>query len=175
MKIIIGLVFTALAFYGHSQNKMTNDFTKFSKDNYSIQYPKSWRLDTSKLYGTSFILFSPLENDSDKFSENITLMIQSLAGQNIGLEEYKQISEVQTKNLLKDGTIAESSIIKTGDNSYFKMVYTMTRGKQKLKDIGICYIKNDEAYLLTFSCESDKFEVYKNVADNIFKSFSLTN
>lgn len=175
MKIIIGLIFTALTFYGHSQNKMTNDYTKFAKDNYSIQYPKSWRLDTSKLQGTSFILFSPLENDSDKFSENITLIIQNLSGQKIGLEEYKQISEVQTKNLLKGGSIIESSIIKTDGDNYYKIVYTMTSGKLKLKDIGICYIKNDKAYLVTFSCEIDKFEIYKSIADNIFKSFSLTS
>ncbi|MBC8172388.1 MAG: hypothetical protein H7X71_00660, partial [Chitinophagales bacterium] len=42
--------------------------------NYSIQYPSTWELDQSGQMGTSFILFSSLEEKEDQFMENINLI-----------------------------------------------------------------------------------------------------
>ncbi|MBK7681894.1 MAG: hypothetical protein IPJ26_05200 [Bacteroidetes bacterium] len=48
--------------------------------------------------GTSFIIFSPLENDEDKFKENVNLLMQDLTGQNIDLDKYVTKFQKVNKN-----------------------------------------------------------------------------
>jgi hypothetical protein len=106
MKLTLISALTLWAQFCFSQTDATK--MKFSKDNFEIQYPKTWRLDTSKMMGTEFFLFSPLENEADKFSENINGMIQNLRGQKIDLEKYKQITDAQLTTMLTDAKVFES-------------------------------------------------------------------
>src|SRR6187397_2716847 len=117
--------------------------------------------------GTEFFVFSPLENETDKFSENVNGLIQDLSGQIIDLEKYKQITEKQLADMATDGKVFESSIIKADGKEYFKIIYAMTQGKFRLKITTVCFIKNDKAYLATFSAELDKYEQYKKTGEEI--------
>jgi hypothetical protein len=171
MKLTLNFIFLLLSHFCFSQNDMTK--TSFSKDNYEIQYPINWRLDTSRLMGTEFFVFSPLENETDKFSENVNVLIQNLEGHNIDLKAYKEITDNQLKNMVNDSEIYESAIIKTDNKEYYKAVYAMTQGKFRLKITSICFIKNDKAYLVTFSAELDKYDQYKKAGEEILTSFSL--
>lgn len=164
--ISILLLLTNFCFSQYDTTKMS-----FSKDNFKIEYPKNWSIDTSKIMGTEFFIFSPLENEADKFRENVNGMIQELSGQNIDLEKYKQITDNQLTEMVTDCEVFESSIVKTDDNEYFKTTYAMTQGKFRLKITSICYIINDKAYLLTFSSEFDKYDSYKKVGEEILQSF----
>jgi hypothetical protein len=173
MKLTLILIFITFSFYCCSQSNKAE--TVISKDNFTIEYPKPWRLDTSKIMGTEFIAFSPLEDSADKFSENVNVIIQNLSGQNIDLEKYKQITEQQITTIMTDGKVFESSIVKTNKNNYFKIVYAMTQNERRLKFISVCFIKDDKAYLATFTCELDKYDSYKKIGEEILNSFSLTN
>ena len=146
----------------------------FAKGDYKLKYPETWRLDTSGNLGPELFVFSPLENDTDKFSENVNVLIQNLQGQNINLEQYKQITEKQLADLATDGKIYESSILKTDKGEFFRITYAMTQGKYRIKITSICFIRNDKAYLATFSSELDKYDNYKEFGEQILSSFSLT-
>ena len=119
-------------------------------------------------------MFSPLENELDKFSENVNVSIQNLTGQNIDLVQYKQITDKQVTDLATDGKIFESSLVKTNKGELFRITYGMTQGKFRLKITSVCFISNDKAYLATFSSELDKYDNYKKVGEQILSSFSLT-
>ncbi|MBC7776053.1 MAG: hypothetical protein H7246_11510 [Phycisphaerae bacterium] len=147
--------------------------TGFATKLYKIQYPISWRLDTSRIMGTELLLFSPLESERDKFSENVNVAIQDLGGQNIDLEKYKQITEYQLAELATDSQVFESSIAKTDKEHYYKVSYAMTQGTFRIKITSVCFIKNDKAYLATFSAEFDKYDRYKNDGEGILRSFVL--
>jgi len=172
MKLTLTSILLLLTHFCFSQ--IDTSKTSFKKDNYKIEYPKTWRLDTSKFMGTEFLFFSPLENEADKFSENVNGIIQDLSGQNIDLEKYKQITDKQLSDMATDCKVFESSIIKKDSKEYFKTTYAMTQGKFRLKITSICFIKNDKAYLTTFSSELDKYEQYKKVEEEILSSFWLT-
>jgi hypothetical protein len=173
MKCIVTLAFLILAVNGFSQND-TDEVTSFIKEDFSIQYPKSWQIDTSKMMGTELFVFSALENENDKFRENVNVIIQDLGGQDIDLDKYKQITETQVTEIAADGKIYESTVVKTGKGEYYKVTYAMTQGTFRLKISSYCYIKNEKAYLVTFSSEFDKYDQYKKVGEQILKSFSLT-
>ena len=170
MKILLLFNFIALPFGIFCQS---DSFTTFSSKNYQISYPDLWEFDTSKMMGTTFFIFSPLENDSDTFRENVNFVIQDLSGQDINLETYKQISDAQFENLLKKEDIIESTIIKSGQKEYFRASYLMTQGKFRLKITSICYLANKKAYLLTFTSELSKYDSYKETGEKILASFKL--
>lgn len=174
MKLIFILPFLFITHFSFSQTDSAIQKTTFTIDNYKIQYPKDWRLDTSKAMGTELFLFSPLENDTDKFSENVNIIIQDLGGQNIDLEKYKKITDRQITEIATDSKVYESLITEIDNKEYFKITYAMTQGKFRLKITSLCFIKNDKAYLATFGSEFDKYDQYKKIGEEILSSFCLT-
>lgn len=170
------LIIVAGLFFSFSSLAQDQDsWNEYGKEKYIIRYPKSWKLDTSKAMGTEFFLFSPLENQDDKFSENVNLIIQVLPDPGIDLKAYKEITEKQIPGSLTDPVMYESKIVSTQNGECYSVTYGMRQGPFKLKLTSICYIKDGRAYLLTFTSEQDKFERYKILANEILTSLSLLN
>lgn len=150
------------------------DKLEFSAPQFTIQYPTDWRVDTSGLMGTELLLFSPLEGESDLFSENVNVLIQDLSGLNIDLEQYKQITDSQLDVYANKGGVLESVIVQTGASKSYIVHYTMRQGELNLKILSICFIKNEKAYLATFTAEVDKYEQFKELGEGILRTFALT-
>jgi PsbP len=165
------LIFTVILLANTAFSQQAPTVSSYIRNNYKVQYPETWRLDTSRLMGTELFIFAPLENATDQFSENVNLLIQDLTGRNIDLQKYKEITDKQLTDLATDGKSIESAVVKKDNRSYYKTIYTMTQGKLKLKISSICFIKNEKAYLVTFSAEADKYEQYKKTGEGILSSF----
>jgi serine/threonine-protein kinase len=170
MKILLVTLLLALTTLSYSQ---TIQDIEFVNKIYQIKYPKNWQLDSSKTMGTDLLLFAPLENESDKFRENVNIIIQNLAGQNIDLEKYKLITDKQLENAALDAKVSESEIVKAGNESFYRTTYAMTQGKLKLKISSKCFIKNDKAFLVTFTSEIEKYDSYKKIGEEILNTFRL--
>ena len=173
MKMTCIITLLTFATYCYSQTSPTTQDAEYGNESYQIKYPKTWQLDASKAIGTDLLLFSPLENESDKFRENVNIMIQDLGGQNIDLEKYKLITENQLANLATDVKVFESKIIKADNDRFYKTAYAMTQGKFTLRITSICFIRDDKAYLATFTSEIDKYDSYKAIGEKILNTFSL--
>jgi hypothetical protein len=173
MKINLVITFLAFTTYCYSQTPPTKLEKEYVSKAYQIRYPKTWQPDTSKTMGADLFLFSPLENESDKFRENVNVLIQSLGGQNIDLEEYKQITEKQFESFVTEGKVFASEIITVNNKRFYEITYAMTQGKFRLKITSKCFIKNDKAYLVTFTSEIDKYDGYKEIAFEILNTFRL--
>jgi len=158
---------------GSSQNVTKLVMVDYTKDNYTFQYPSSWRIDDSKTLGADVFAFSPLSDTLDSFSENVNLIIQEIGQQKITLAQYKEISEKQIIDMLSDGKILSSSIQKKGNEEYYTLTYSMSKDKYRIKMSAICRIKRGKAYLFTFSAEADKYEEYKTIAEKILDSFTV--
>ncbi|PWU03751.1 MAG: hypothetical protein C5B52_02815 [Bacteroidetes bacterium] len=175
MKSILTLSFCLSIIFGYSQNSTATAMATFSKNHFLVQYPKGWQVDTSGRLGTQVIVLSPLDNDSDKFSANLNVIIQDLKGQNIDLNRYKEITDDQLTQAVSDTTGMISKVIQSGKGSYYRVAYILTNGALKLQINSICYIKDEKAYLLTFSNEYDQLERYKKISQDVLNSFSITN
>jgi hypothetical protein len=175
MKQLFTLSFAFSTIFGFSQSDSPNQLTIFVRESYKLQYPSSWTVDTSRKMGTDFIFFSPKENDTDKFRENVNLLVQDLTGQNIDLGKYAEITEKEIKEMATEGVIYESKkIIKPDKSEYYKMIYGMTQGIFKLKIEQYFFIKNDKAFIMTFTAELNKFDSFLSVGEQILNSFMLT-
>jgi hypothetical protein len=156
-----------------NKEKEVAGWKTFSDKNYTVQYPSNWELNQSGQMGTSLILFSPLENEKDQFKENINLIIQDLTGRNIDLDKFVEISEGQVKTMITKSSLIESTRMKNSNPEFHKMIYLGEQGIFSLKFEQYFWIINQQAYILTLTCEQTKFSDYKETGEKILNSFSL--
>jgi len=171
MKVLLAIIFFATYTLTFAQDQSQQNWKSYNKEKYAIKYPSKWAIDTSKAMGTAFIVFAPLESDSDKFQENVNMLTQDLAGQNITLDDYTKISEHQIKTAITDGKIYESIRIKTANGEHHKIIFSGTQGANKLKFEQFYFIKNNYAYVITLTTQADKFEQYRPTGEQILHSF----
>ena len=154
-------------------NISTEDWKMYSDSICEIQYPSEWNENTSGQMGTSFILFSPIESETDKFRENVNLFIQDLLGQNIDLESYVTLSENQINALVTDVEILNSVRQHNENGEHHKLVYNGTQGVFELRLEQYFWIIGDKAYILTYTSEQDKYDKFKTLSDKILNSFKM--
>ena len=149
-----------------------SDFIELDKGSYRINYPKSWQLDTSGQMNTAFILFSELE-ENDIFSENINLLIQDLKGLKMDLKAFVELSEKQIKTMVVNSKIDKSITIKNEDSTYHDIVWSGHVSGKNLKFKQYFFIKNEKAYVLTFTAHRTTYDAYLKIGNQIINSFKL--
>ena len=146
---------------------------EYNGEHFIIRYPASWQTDDSKKLGAELFLFSPLETDNDKFRENVNILIQDLKGQGIDLAKYKEITDKQLADFGTNGKLYESVIDNTGNIPVYRISYMMVQQGFRLRIISKCFIKNQKAYLVTFTSEFEKFDKYESEAKQIIETFEV--
>ncbi len=151
-----------------SQNNYPNEI---NKKGYSITYPSELRLDESGRNGTEFFLFTEKTNAGDDFTESINLIIQDLKKMNIDLNKFVEITEGQVRDAGK--LISSERITTKGNQEYQKLVYELKMGDKVLKIFQYDFVKDEKAYVLTFSSKSSEFDNYSKEMIKIMNTFKL--
>ena len=149
------------------------DWATLTQDNFSIQYPATWELDTYGQMGSSFILFSPMETELDKFQENVNLLTQDLTGTGIDLDKFTAISEEQVKTMVTNSNLIESVRIKPASGEYHKIIYTGDLGIYHIKYEQYYWVIDEKSYILTLTTEWDKYDAFKETGERIMNSFKF--
>lgn len=147
-------------------------WSQLDKPEYSIVYPSNWDLDASGQMGTQFFILSPLESKTDKFKENVNLLKQNISTQ-YNLDNYIQLSTNQIKSQVKNSKITESKRIKVGENAFHILKYNGFQNQFYLSFTQYIFIEKGQVFLLTFTKESSKEKAYKEIENQILKSFKL--
>lgn len=166
MKLITTLFFLFLLSIGYGQIPMK----EFSNDLYEIKYPINWTVTENDL-GAEFFLIAPKLNAQDEFNENVNLVVQDLAGTNIDLNTYVQLSEKQISESIKDGKILRSERYKSGNSELHRIIYTGQINGFQLKLIQNYYVRDEKAYKLSFTAEESVYESYRQIGTEILQSF----
>lgn len=145
----------------------------FQKDNYEIQHPSDWSLDTTRNLGPAFFLFTQVADDKDGFRENVNLLIQDLTGYNMNLDQFVEISENQIETMITDGKILNNDRKRENDRDFHRLIYSGKQGDFDLKFLQYYFILDEKAYVLTLTCELDQFENYQEVGEKILSSFRI--
>jgi len=172
----LGILFMFMASCNQSpfkkdQLKAQDGWKMLDENDYSIQYPVDWTLDKSGQTGTSFIVLSPLTSSQDQFRENVNLLIQDLTGLNIDLDKYTQISEDQIKRMAINSNLHESSRSSANGINFQKVIYTFDQGIYNLQCEQYYWIRSNKAYVLSLTSETDQFETYKKIGEQVLNSF----
>jgi len=142
---------------------------EINKKGYSIRYDSTFRLDESGRNGVEFYLFTPTKPDDD-FSENINLMIQNLETVKYDLDQFVSVSEKQIK---ANGKLIESTRMKKDGQEYQILIFEGNFNGLNLKFLQYDFVKNDKAYVLTFSAKRTEFDNYRKEMEKVMNSFEL--
>jgi hypothetical protein len=175
MRTLIFSPFLLLTLSVSAQQAIDNSdiLLKVSKERYSLSYPKSWTIDTSKMFGIDLLLRSPKTDSLDDFIENMNVFVQDIHGQNYNLSKIGQESETQIKNMVTDVQIIESKLDSTAFQQYYILKYSGRQGKFLLTTIQRYYLKDEVGYALTFTIKRGKETDYVPISEKIFSSFKL--
>ena len=169
---IVSILFAVLGFTTQVFGQK-GSWVEFKKDNYRIEYPESWILDTTHKTPADFIISSPLSSTEDQFKENLNLVIQDLSGLGFDLDNFTALSEQQIQNYMDESELIENERLKKGDQEYQHLIYTAKNTQRVLRFEQYYWIINDKAYILSFTGELEKFDEYKAISKAIFESFVL--
>lgn len=167
-KLFLILLMTIQTIYCQTISK--SNLTKLNKSDFNITYPNNLKLDESGKNGTVFFLFTEKTNPNDNFIENINLIIQDLSKMGINLDKYVEISE---KQIVEIGKISESKRMTKESIEFQRIIFDTSLNNLNLKFIQYYFIKNDKAYVLTFTCNKEEFITYSEEMENVMKSFTL--
>ena len=165
------LLFTPLLL----QAQTTEEWKTLKAATYSIHYPSSWSLDTSGQAGTKLVILSPSESAGDTFKENINLIIQDIAAYKLDLDAYTKLSTDQIKTMITNSKILENKRVKQGNTEYQKVIYTGDLQSYNLTFEQYYFVIRDQAYILTFTAEQNKFKKYQATGEKMLSSFVLNN
>jgi hypothetical protein len=171
--LILSILLSSQAISKNSKVGFQKEWKSIIENGYTIQYPDNWDLDKSGQNGTSFLILSKLTSTGDKFRENVNLLIQDLSGKNITLDKYVEISEGQVKSMIKNGKILESKRLNSNKHEFHKMIYTGEQGMYSFKFEQYYWIKDNKVYILTFTCELNQFDSFKETGERILNSFKF--
>ena len=144
---------------------------EYTTDLYSIKYPASWIFSEDHAMGATFHILSPKDGASDVFNENVNLIIQDLTGTNIDLDAFVQLSEKQIEEMIGEGNIVRSERFTSGSLELHKVVYSGEFNGFELKLIQHYQIKDEKAYILTFTAQKSAYDRYKSFGQGILNSF----
>jgi eukaryotic-like serine/threonine-protein kinase len=140
----------------------------------SISYPNNWKLDDTR-DGAAFFIFSPKENDDDRFIENINLISRDITGSNISFKEYIKLNTDQIETALTDFKKESERYFKIGNNNAFEVVYSgkIKNVDYRLKWVQRYILKGNVSYIITYSADAEKTDKYLAAAKKIINGLKL--
>lgn len=157
------------------QQSTTNFLTYESRDyGIKINYPMDW-IKREQFMGTVVMFLSPTESASDIFQENLVVTVNDLSAQPITLEESVDPDINQLKMIVTDFKLVDSSATSLAGNPAHKVVYTGKDGQYNLEWMQVWTIKDDKAYIVTYTAEQDKYSEFLGTVEEMVQSFEITN
>ena len=138
---------------------------------YSISYPNNeWTLDNSGLMGTSVLI---LKDGAADFRDNINVYIEDLTGKNIVLDKYIELSKKQIGQYITDYKSLESKRLNINGDECQMIVYNGVQGVFSLQWKQYYYIKDQKAYVVTYTRKQDHLSDNTDDGGEIMNSFKL--
>ena len=174
--ISAAIIITAMAMTacGRNAQNVPDDWQRLDSHLFSIQYPDTFEMDISTIMqGLHFVLSVPKSSPDDLFRANISLAIQHLGGLNISLDYFVNFTKNQIEQHIFNGHIVESRRIRANNSEYHQLIYTGRQGEFNFKWMQRIMIRNERAFVLTFTAEQDRFDNYVEAAEKIMNTFRI--
>jgi hypothetical protein len=167
LKLII-LIFAFLLFQVNFKS-----FAGESLD-FSLKKPVTW--ETKDEYNNKVIqmmIFSPLENKSDNFRENISVAREIAPG--LDLNQYSNLSIKGLVKLIKSAKFLsqESKVINANKANIIIYTYYNKEAGMDLKIKQYIFYKNGNGYIITCTAPTANFEKFSGTFDQVAQSFKL--
>lgn len=135
-----------------------------------MSYPEKWEVKENE---NMLAFLSPTENENDIFQENVNLIIQDLSAQPMTLDEFTKLSQDQLKQYLAKAPVTKLTHTTLVGQKADQLEYSAEYQGFKLKLRQYWFIKDNKAYVFTYTANEATFQQYLAPADQIIKSFKF--
>ena len=142
-----------------------------SKYGFTIQYPKDWEKQVGAL-GSAVAMLSPPEGDSDKFRENVNVLVQKLPDK-MTLDQYTKLSLDQAPKLITGFDLLDQGPTQLAGRPARRIHYRGEQGAFRLELEQVWTVLGGQAFILTYTAERDRYGTYLRTAEAMFASFRL--
>jgi eukaryotic-like serine/threonine-protein kinase len=144
------------------------EFTTYTSPtfNFDIRYPQEWEI---KQISGIVVFLSPLDSQNDTFRENVNVVVEDLGSNRVTVEQYvKAADDVWMRS---DSTLKFENAKKTklnGEDAFYTIAVN-----EKIKYKQYKLVKNNQAFIITYTSEPEKFNQFLNIAETIMASFKI--
>lgn len=176
MRSLITVFFLTLSVVIAAQDSSGGDWDTLGRDGYSIGYPKTWAL-SEDMAGIEFILQSPIESPTDRFSESLNLVVQdfSTMGQEVPTKMVAEMYEVQMKNLVDSYQQLAFGQISFQGLEAWELVSTGSQESFTMKWRNLVFVKDNKGYVFTFTASTDGYDRLLPIANAIIESLKFAD
>ena len=156
----------------------TNNMETYKNSDYGfeIKYPSDWQKN-EQVEGVVVAFLSPKKNASDTFQENLNILVQDLSifpfNQSMTLSEFTNLSVELIKQSIPDSKILESITVNLSGSQAYKVVFTGGQGQYNLKWMQIGIIKDNKAYIISYTAMADKYDGFLETIQKMIDSFTI--
>ena len=141
---------------------------------FRVNYPEVWsQQNRDDFFAMGVVFFSPLENDSDKFKERVSVLVENLSS-DMSLAQYtdESISEIKR---LSDPKVGEAQAINLGNHEARQVVYLGEENGNPVQRMQTWSVKNNQAYVITYTAQPDSYDNYLPAVEKMIESFETIN
>jgi hypothetical protein len=160
----------------NNNNTGTNTSSELKKysdpqGRFTIGYPGEWKLNDNT-EDAILQITSPLENDNDKFKQNINLQIEEVKS-NMTVDEYVNSNMDAVKGMIKNYREVSAMYFNRNGSRAYQVVYKGKYGDMnyELQIKQLFTLVNGKAYILTYVSKEDERDAFETTANKIFNSF----
>jgi eukaryotic-like serine/threonine-protein kinase len=180
-KILIGLIALVTAIglagflYKFNTSATTNPQAQLAASPYqdteigiNFKYPEGWQRQDLKLFTGDWVSFvSKKESPNDDFQENITISLRDFNGT---LADSKNTIIQQISQNLQNPVVESANL---ANKAAYQIVYTTKNGNSTLKNLKIWTLKNNKAYIITYTAKIEDYNRFLKIAEAAINSFEF--
>lgn len=150
------------------------DFKIFedSAKKFSVSYPSNWE-QIAQNYQNQIIngFLAPYDNQNDTFRENLNVIVETYQSP-IQLDNYYQWNINQLKAFPDIQILGNYDALVSGVPSKI-LIYSRSQSGKNLTFSQVFLVQGNTGYILTFTAESDKYQAYQPIFQQIMDRFLL--
>ncbi|MFC1474859.1 hypothetical protein ACFLQK_02330, partial [bacterium] len=145
---------------------------------FSFKCPPNTEMQEDPMSGSVAFLSPLLYDFGDMFAENVNIIVDDLAKyDDITLEKFIAMTRLSIETFLTDPEYVDDSSYEMGGVPAHKLIYTgkmdMSGIKYELKWEQVTVLHNNKGIIITYTCEPEKHEEYRNLLLSIIETFEF--
>jgi len=168
LTILASVFMLAITFHASVSASVESNPYVDSKNQFSINPPSGWTVDSSGAYGTAVILYGPTDSN---FRMNMNLIIEATS---LSLTAYVSSAKSQLSTSLTSYQLVSETSTTIGGVAADELVNTFTQGSYSIEDKEDILVQNQKAYVITSTALQTNYGTYQPAFDESVQTFKLT-
>lgn len=141
----------------------------------SIKYPQHWQKTGTpdRITGNLVKFTLPKQGDADTYLENLNLIILDLPETRRELEQFTKFYLNEIEQSYQNTKIIEESKTQLATQSAYQVIYTFEEDKINVKRLQVWTVKDNKAYLITYTADIAKYSEYLSTVQTMINSFKI--